>query len=1124
MRYLVPRQISFTQAMKRVQEGHTLVATGLVAFRLDDTQAFLNDQAMWAVIKSRWGEKGLLDLWMPKHGAEFLVLGSAQAPEPVTSMDISVRCGLLRKRLTVCGDRHWVPGPLGWKACPPRPFTDMPIVWERSFGGPGALSNADGVGVDAMTLIEAGQVAPLPNILPHGGAVLHPEDEGVPVGFMPRQRTAEVPATSGTFDAAWLARRFPVMPEDFRADFFNLAPLDQRISGAWQGGEEVVIEGMNAVTPRQTCTIPALRMRCFHTRDAGGELIEQATRMDTIALFPSDGVCVLIFRAEIENAGHNGKFLADIMMGLENTGDFKPLEHYRQVWQRRTDSDTRMDHLLADHELMPLDARYADAQETDSASDLGPQRAAAARAEARLLGASAALGSEAMARVLASQAPSAHVVAPLSQDEALESAVNRSDAVQPNQADSSGVMDEIPDPSEGLTRLAHRIASETQTPLASIMDEWMAKLGLAGGMPPEMDVLADKLPIDLVDDPKVRQQMAKTLLDSAAKMKDFEQESAMAMNHPALRAMLDGDATVQINGKDVVVPDLQVSAQAFGKPGLATQLTELDLLLKGGHPNAFDVPQMRHTLKSILSNFTGMEKLPIEKIAELETLLPEGALSSANVKGLVKYLVEGASADGNPLVQAMRQSGQSVQEVMRSKLQAVLGDDARQLNDVLDDMFEKTTPDLLEEMGRREQLGLAELMQMLDADNASDAVPTPEEPDGPQASDNSALESALLAHQEEGAETPHESENVGDVTQQTKQAAPDVAQARRDSRGQQFRPVEMSEVAAKALGEAVIREHKAGHSFKDRDLAGADLSGADLAGADLSGALLEGANLVGADLSHARCIGAVFIGACMDMANCTGADFSHANLSQVQAAASRWSSASLSSAVLAQAQLTGARMERSTLDNCDAVDANLRQVDLSHSTCMKGDFSRADLSGTRLVFAAWTQTLLVGAVLDGCEATQASLARCLLLDAKGDGANLAHADLEDCTLIGACLPNVHAPGLQARNSSWNQSRLNGATLDGANFEFAHFQQADLSRGSLNHCNFKEALLTDADLQCSSLVGAQLCGATLQCTNLMGAGLQQANLFAANLDGAVLDRCDLSRATLDRTLLSLPTHV
>jgi uncharacterized protein YjbI with pentapeptide repeats len=85
------------------------------------------------------------------------------------------------------------------------------------------------------------------------------------VSFAPRSGpTAEHLAASGTYDAAWRARRWPWFPEDFDWTTFQSAPEDQRVRGYLRGDELVQLDGHSGAPLRTN--LPRLRPRGFLRR------------------------------------------------------------------------------------------------------------------------------------------------------------------------------------------------------------------------------------------------------------------------------------------------------------------------------------------------------------------------------------------------------------------------------------------------------------------------------------------------------------------------------------------------------------------------------------------------------------------------------------------------------------------------------------------------------------------------------------------------------------------------------------------------------------------------------------------------------------------------------------------
>ena len=89
------------------------------------------------------------DFAFAKPRADVMVVGKCHTPgcTPLDMCGISFRVGQIAKSLMVFGDRTWS-HKLGIMAVPtePRPFTEMPLRYENSFGGAGYKKNPIGKG------------------------------------------------------------------------------------------------------------------------------------------------------------------------------------------------------------------------------------------------------------------------------------------------------------------------------------------------------------------------------------------------------------------------------------------------------------------------------------------------------------------------------------------------------------------------------------------------------------------------------------------------------------------------------------------------------------------------------------------------------------------------------------------------------------------------------------------------------------------------------------------------------------------------------------------------------------------------------------------------------------------
>jgi len=129
----------------------------------------------------------------PKPRTDFMVLGLARAPggQAVRSMDVVMQLGAHSRVLRVIGDRTWLDrdGELVMSA--PEPFTEMPLTWDRAFGGPaehamGSLADTNNqVGRGLILDLERAAGTALPNIEDPDALITAPGDRPDPVGFGP---------------------------------------------------------------------------------------------------------------------------------------------------------------------------------------------------------------------------------------------------------------------------------------------------------------------------------------------------------------------------------------------------------------------------------------------------------------------------------------------------------------------------------------------------------------------------------------------------------------------------------------------------------------------------------------------------------------------------------------------------------------------------------------------------------------------------------------------------------------------------------------------------------------------------------------------------------------------------
>lgn len=252
------------------------------------------------------GEPGLsapvqeVDFAPRKPACDILLVGSARAPagKQVTGMSVRLRVGSLEKRAEVFGDRVWQRSGSGYVASAPRPFTQLPISYDRAFGGcdrrsadptrhDAYLANPVGRGwFSASQKDDAGRIegTPLPNLEQPGQPVRDPHGSYAPVSFGPLGRGWPLRARfGGTYDDRWLKNDFPFLPADFDERYHQAAPEDQQIPHP-KAALDVVLEGFTPDGVRRF-TLPHFEAP-VHVFPKRGTREDHVATLDTIVFEP----------------------------------------------------------------------------------------------------------------------------------------------------------------------------------------------------------------------------------------------------------------------------------------------------------------------------------------------------------------------------------------------------------------------------------------------------------------------------------------------------------------------------------------------------------------------------------------------------------------------------------------------------------------------------------------------------------------------------------------------------------------------------------------------------------------------------------------------------------------------
>jgi uncharacterized protein YjbI with pentapeptide repeats len=356
-----------TRTFEEGPKVHLVVTLPLV-FPFDDPRRILPEVALWKLAADELGPEEVLDEGLPKSAGEVLVHGRAYPKGgPAPSTYVRVVAGTIDKTLYVFGDRRWKLG----VQTEPEPFREMPVTWDRAFGGSAFAANPVGRG-HAPVADATGELHPLPNVEHPARLVKSPLDRPDPASFGALALLApERRALAGTFDARWLETRYPGVPEDFHADYFSVAPRDQRLAGFFDGDETFAVHNMHPDEPLLEGKLPGLVARCFVQRAgrAPSEIEEIATRIDTLRLFPGKKRAMLVHRGTLPIEEDDAEDILCVIAALEDPAHPKPIEHYKKVLEERLDRG-KPHAAIRDRDLMPDLPRGAPRHEDEKLSDM----------------------------------------------------------------------------------------------------------------------------------------------------------------------------------------------------------------------------------------------------------------------------------------------------------------------------------------------------------------------------------------------------------------------------------------------------------------------------------------------------------------------------------------------------------------------------------------------------------------------------------------------------------------------------------------------------------------------------------------------------------------------------------
>jgi hypothetical protein len=218
------------------------------------------------------------DLSTYKPQLDVVVNAVAHAPgdQPVQAFGVALRVYDRASSLLVTGPRWWKRGVTGWSLTEPAPLSELPLRYEYASGGLHHIEGEDfaapgnivGMGWYPPEYLRQykGELLPAPQIEAPAQR-LRQISEALPAagfGFIGRGWKGRL-EYGGTADAAWAADRHPLLPRDFRMEFWNGAPAAQQFPH-----------------PRPLTSVPIALQNLVAARDVPGQGVYLEVPVETI--------------------------------------------------------------------------------------------------------------------------------------------------------------------------------------------------------------------------------------------------------------------------------------------------------------------------------------------------------------------------------------------------------------------------------------------------------------------------------------------------------------------------------------------------------------------------------------------------------------------------------------------------------------------------------------------------------------------------------------------------------------------------------------------------------------------------------------------------------------------------
>jgi hypothetical protein len=260
-----------------------------------------------------YGEPGLsapkyeVDFALRKRSCDVLLNASAYAPDgrPARRVEVAAQIGNWSKSFAVIGDRTWQAEGVGVEPSSAMPYTQMPITYDRAFGGidnahvdsdkhAAFMANPAGRGFHSRLVKEWIHGTPLPNTEELVRPVNWVNGDFKPMSFgaIGRHWQPRV-AYAGTYDEKWLEEHSPFLPPDFDDRYYQAAPPDQQLPVPL--GEQTVRLTNLTADGQRSFVLPHLEAP-VHVFPKNGKREDLTAFVDTVIIEPDEERVMMTWR------------------------------------------------------------------------------------------------------------------------------------------------------------------------------------------------------------------------------------------------------------------------------------------------------------------------------------------------------------------------------------------------------------------------------------------------------------------------------------------------------------------------------------------------------------------------------------------------------------------------------------------------------------------------------------------------------------------------------------------------------------------------------------------------------------------------------------------------------------